>query len=283
MKQETITFWLGCHVLRHSDLIRTSVEVLKRIGVDARTVGGPKYCCGTIKDMNLRAATGMGQGAVKRFTQFGNDTVITYCPSCQTHLDDFISETVDLEFDYSPFVEFLHAHKSELAAQMNRPIHRRVALHLHSGFQLKVPINQMATELLMLIPGLEVVQHDIRTPGIHCTGAQVAVPGMSSDMEESLRRLRNEYAVDDVVTIFHSCQRQLCIFDGLDGLRLINFIKLLGSAMGIEIKGDVFGEWKNAGDEVSIREAIGEERIDVIGREAFEKLILPELKQNVKV
>lgn len=278
MEKESITFWLGCHVLRHSDLIRTSVEILKRIGVEARTVGGPKYCCGTIKDMNLRAATSMGQGAVKRFNKFGNDHVVNYCPSCQTHLDDFISETIDLDFDYSPFVQFLHRHKADLAQQISRPINRRVALHLHSGFQAKAPINRMATELLMLIPGLDIVEHDIRTPGIHCTGAQVALPGMGRDMENSLRRLRNEYAVDDVVTIFHSCQRQLCIHDGLDGLRLVNFIKVLGTAMGIELGDDVYGEWKNAGDEARIREVVGEERISRVGQETFERLILPELK-----
>lgn len=277
MTKERITFWLGCHVLRHSDIIKASIAILENLGVDVRAVGGPRYCCGTIKDMNAKAATVMAQGTTKRLGELGRDTVLTYCPSCQTHLDDFVSEISQVDFEFGPWVTFLYEHREKLAERLTIPVNRRVAIHIHSGFQDKAPINKLVHELLTLVPGLEVVEHQMHLPGIHCTTPMVSLPGMQDDLKDSLRRLRSEYAVDDVITVFHSCHRWLCVHDGFDGLRVTNFVRILAMSMGLECGDDVYKKWKTAGSEQQIRDTIGASTIDKIGESTFERLIMPDL------
>lgn len=275
--KHSITFWLGCHVLRHSDIIRACISVLTALNIDVKVAGGPKYCCGTIKDMNVKAATNMGSGTARQFNALGRSQVVSYCPSCQTHMEDFISEVAQTEFDSSHLVPFLYQHKEKLASLLRTPIHRRVALHLHSGFQAKAPINEMAAELIGLIPGLVLVENDGFVPGIHCTTGQVALPKMAMELKASVTSMSTEYKADDLVTIFHSCQRALCIHQGLNGIRIVNFIKLLAESMGVETEADIYGEWRTAGDEASVRRAIGIKKIEQVGDAAFEDLILPEL------
>lgn len=279
-KQESITFWLGCHVLRHSDIIRACVAVIEKLDIEVRAVGGPRYCCGTIKDMNAKAGTIISQGTAKRLGEVGGDMVVSYCPSCQTHLDDFVSEIAQTDFDSGHFVTFLHRRREKLRGLLKKPIRRRIALHLHSGFQSQAPVNEMAHDILSLVPDLEIVKHSFLAPGIHCAAAMAALPGMADDFKASLKRLRNEDGVDDVVTIFHSCQRNLCVHEGLDGLHIVNFIKLLAESMGIDVEDDIYRNWKVAGDEEAVRETVGAESIGKIGDATFDKLVLPELARN---
>lgn len=277
MNKERITFWLGCHVLRHSDIIKASVAILESLDVDVRAVGGPRYCCGTIKDMNANAATIMAQGSTKRLSDLGRDTVVTYCPSCQTHVDDFVSEISQTELEFGPFIAFLHNHRDKLAARLSNPVNRRVAVHLHSGFQDRSPINKLVRELLMLVPGLDVIDHPKVMPGIHCTAAMVNLPGMKANLQDSLRFLRANYGVDDVITVFHSCHRALCIYDGLDGVRITNFVRILAMSMGLECADDNYRNWKTAGNEDQVRKTVGDAVIDKVGASTFDRLILPEL------
>ena len=109
--EQRIIFWLGCHVLRHSDIIQSCVSLLRLMGADVRTAAGGKYCCGTIKDMNLTAADALGKNVSSRFNATKRDEVVSYCPSCQTHMDNFVSEANETHFNASHFVSFLHRHR----------------------------------------------------------------------------------------------------------------------------------------------------------------------------
>jgi Fe-S oxidoreductase len=47
-----ITFWFGCNMLRHAEMIRLSIMLLERAGYDVRAADGPAYCCGTAHDQS---------------------------------------------------------------------------------------------------------------------------------------------------------------------------------------------------------------------------------------
>ena len=51
---DRITFWFGCNMLRHAEMIRLSIMLLERVGYDVGTAGGPGYCCGTASTMPPR-------------------------------------------------------------------------------------------------------------------------------------------------------------------------------------------------------------------------------------
>ena len=56
---ERVTFWYGCNVLRHGDIIHACLDILRAVGFEPSPVGGPDYCCGTVKDANQGAAGGL--------------------------------------------------------------------------------------------------------------------------------------------------------------------------------------------------------------------------------
>ncbi len=84
-----VTFWFGCNMLRHAEMIRLSIMLLERVGYDVSAVGGPAYCCGTVHDHQPRAASNMAARTVARFNDSaqkdGRGRVITWCPSCHMH------------------------------------------------------------------------------------------------------------------------------------------------------------------------------------------------------
>jgi hypothetical protein len=275
--EQRIIFWLGCHVLRHSDIIQSCVSLLRLMGADVRTAAGGKYCCGTIKDMNLTAADALGKNVSSRFNATKRDEVVSYCPSCQTHMDNFVSEANETHFNASHFVSFLHRHRDKLAPLLRKPVNRRVALHLHTGFQSSAPINAMVKDLLDLVPGIEIAGHQQRLPGMHCTTAFVGVPGMARDIRHSLELIKQEAAVDQIVTIFHSCQRQLCVHEPAAQVSIVNFVNVLAEAAGLVIGEDIYKSWKTGGSEQVARDRIGREAIEQAGNERFERFVLPEL------
>ena len=66
---EPITFWFGCNMLRHAEMIRLAIMLLERVGYDVSAAGGPGYCCGTTLDHQPHPASNMASRTVARFNQ----------------------------------------------------------------------------------------------------------------------------------------------------------------------------------------------------------------------
>src|SRR5471030_1038128 len=90
-----VTFWFGCNMLRHAEMIRLSIMLLERVGYEVSAAGGPSYCCGTTFDHQLKAASNMAARTVSRFNEAaeteGRGTVVTWCPSCHMHMSDIMA------------------------------------------------------------------------------------------------------------------------------------------------------------------------------------------------
>ena len=90
-----VTFWFGCNMLRHAEMIRLSIMLLERTGYDVSAAGGPGYCCGTSHDHQPHGASNMAGRTVSRFneaaTKDGRGTVVTWCPSCHMHMSDIMA------------------------------------------------------------------------------------------------------------------------------------------------------------------------------------------------
>ena len=108
---DRVTFWFGCNMLRHAEMIRLSIMLLERVGYDASAVGGPAYCCGTAHDHEPRAASNMAARTVDRFnegaTRDGRTKVITWCPSCHMHMSDIMAPGNATHFDIAHLSEIL--------------------------------------------------------------------------------------------------------------------------------------------------------------------------------
>lgn len=273
-----VTFWFGCNMLRHAEMIRLSMLLLEKAGYDVEAAGGPAYCCGTAHDHAPRAASSMAGRTVERFntaaTNDGRGKVVTWCPSCHMHMSDIMSPGNPVAFEIAHVTEMLADAADKLAAQFTTPVRRRVLLHRHAGFAAThVPVSDRVRELLSRIEGVEIVEGPAH-PG-HMCSSLAAVPGALKTEVAATLAAAQAAGCDTLATIFHSCHREIAAIDGRNGLRVRNWVHLVGEAMGLEA-GDAYLGWRNgkAPDIAAI------ERADA---KHFAALVAPELKKPAPV
>ena len=272
---EKVTFWYGCNVLRHGDIIHACLDILRAVGFEPQPVGGPDYCCGTVKDANQVAAGGMASRTVGKLNARAA-RVVAWCPSCHSHMHDFMEHAAERRFDMSYLVELLHANRAKLAPLLVQPVPMRVMLHQHVGFNELVPVNRMVPELLALIPGVEVVETDYVAPGYMCASF-AALPKALAEINRYTVLAAKTVRADAVVTTFHQCYRELLGLDAKGAVDVYNYIQLIARSMGLPYA-DEYKAWKRAGDGAAA--LIGEERIASVGIQFYERAILPELKKR---
>jgi Fe-S oxidoreductase len=275
---ERVTFWYGCNVLRHGDIIHACLDILRALGYEASPVGGPDYCCGTVKDANQAAAGGMATRTVGKLNARAAPVVV-WCPSCHSHMHDFMGRANERHFDMTYLVELLHAKRAELAPLLRESVPMRVIVHQHVGFNELVPVNRMVPDLLRLIPGVEVLDAGYMAPGYMCASF-AAVPKALEDIHANTVRAARTAGAEAVVTIFHQCYREIVGLDAAGAVPVYNYIHLIARSMGLPYE-DEYKAWKRAGE--SAGELIGGERIAKVGIEFYERAILPELKKRPKL
>jgi hypothetical protein len=273
---EAITFWLGCNVLRHGDIIHACVDILRALDIDARVVGGPDYCCGTTKDANLVAAAGMAKRTAQNLVATGRERVVAWCPSCHVHMTDVISRAHDTGFSLSHFATLLYEHREQLASKLVHPVPMRVMVHEHFGFDAAVAVNAMTRELLSMIPGVEVVPSTYRTPGYMCAPF-AGMPRVLQDISEKTLAEARTLNAEALVTIFHQCYRELLGLDADGHIPVFNYIHLLARSMGIAYE-DEYKSWKGAGKDA--KALIGTERIAKVGEALLDRALLPEFARR---
>ena len=272
---ERVTFWYGCNGLRHGDIIHACLDILRAIGFDPSPVGGPDYCCGTVKDVNQTTAGGMATRTVGKLNDRGA-RVVAWCPSCHSHMHDFMEKANERQFDMSYMVELLHANRAKLAPLLANRVPMRVMLHKHVGFNELVPVNRMVPELLACIPGVEVVDAGYVAPGYMCASF-AALPAALQDIHSNTVRAAKAAGAEAVVTTFHQCVRELVGLDAAGAVPVYNYIQLIAQSMGLPYE-DEYKAWKRSPD--AAKEQIGAERIAKVGIEFYERAILPELKRR---
>ena len=270
---DRVTFWFGCNMLRHAEMIRLSIMLLERVGYDVSAVGGPAYCCGTAHDHELRASSNMGGRTVEKFnegaTTDGRDKVITWCPSCHMHMSDIMAPGNATHFDIAHLSEILSDRAERLATVMNVPVNRRVLLHRHVGFATHVAINSRVASVLSRIPGLELTEGPAH-PG-HMCSSLAAVPGALAAAAQGTWSAAAANRCDMVCTIFHSCHRELAALDGKDNIRVRNWVHLVAELMGIDAS-DAYRDWR-------LGEAPDVAAIERAEEKRYRQLVEPELRR----
>jgi hypothetical protein len=272
--KEPVTFWYGCNVLRHGDIIHACLDILRAVGFDAAPVGGPDYCCGTVKDANQIAAGGMATRTVGKLNE-RQRRVVAWCPSCHSHMSDFMEQANERRFDMTYLLELLHEHRASLAPLLVHRVPMRVLIHKHVGFNEFVPVNRLAPELLGMIPGVEVVEDAYLAPGYMCTSF-LQVPAAMDDIHAATVKAAGNARADAVVTLFHQCYRELIGLDAAGTVPVFNYIHLIARSMGLAYA-DEYKEWKKDPSKV------GEKRVAQVGVQFFDRAILPELKKRPRV
>lgn len=267
-------FWYGCNMTRHGEIIRLSQRLLEVVGVGAAPVGGPGACCGSPKESTPRIAEGMADRTMDKFAASGANRVITWCPSCHMNLDDFMGQSKEQDFDSRHLCEALWERREALAPLLTHPVKTRFLVDRHLGFHKQVPVNDIIPGLLSMIPGAEHVDHPLRGASYMCFGL-ANVPGALPDHLRATLDAVRESGADTLVTIFHSCHREMVGLERDHGVRVLNWVHLLAEGMGWDYRDD-YKTWRNAEDKLA---AIGADRVAEAGEVAVRKLVLPELER----
>ncbi|MBY0336794.1 MAG: (Fe-S)-binding protein [Acetobacteraceae bacterium] len=265
-------FWYGCNMTRHGEIIRLSARFLEALGVPARPVGGPSACCGSPKEDTPRIAEGMANRTMARFNGSGAERVITWCPSCHGNIEDFMAPTQGARFGHAHLAEAIHEQREALRPLLTHRVPARVFIDRHAGFQERAPVNTLIAELLAMIPGVEVVEHPHRAPSYMCF-ALANLPGALAANQRATLDAMAETGADTLVTIFHSCHREMVGLEKTHPIRVLNWIHLLAEGAGWSYA-DAYKTWRNSDDPLA---AIGAERVAAAGEEAVRKLVEPEL------
>jgi len=84
---------------------------------------------------------------------------------------------------------------------------------------------------------------------------------------------------DDLVTVFHSCQRLWCGLSAEAPLGVVNYANLLARALGVE-RPDEYTQWKLAASDEEAIAMIGAQRIERVDAEFFRSEVLPEIRRR---
>ena len=267
-------FWYGCNMARHGELIRGSARLLEAVGIDATPAGGPGHCCGAPKEASARVSGGMAERTVEKFNATGAPSVITWCPSCHMNAQDFMAPVTTPAFTTSHISQALWERRARLEPLLRQAVPGRALIHMHHGFDGRVPVNTIVPALLRMIPGLTVVDDGMRAPG-HMCSALAGVPGALAVVQSGVVDAAARAGADTVVTIFHSCHREFVALERGRDLRVVNWMHLLAEACGWAAE-DEYKAWRNAENP---RAAIGADRIEAAGEVAFTRLTEPELRR----
>jgi Fe-S oxidoreductase len=253
-----LLLYLGCNVLRTAHLAKTAIAVLRAMDFDFNAVGGPAYCCGIIHEMagEKRAGAAVSGTSLRHVAQYRPATMIMWCPSCNQHFDDVVTQQHDVDVPYEHMTSFVARHLERV--RFVRRVDKRVALHAHTGHARQDRDAAAVREILNAIPGLEYVDvpgADVQ--GRHCspgvTGRNAAWPAQIASIMTAAAAARP----DVLATIYHSCQRELCHEEARQPFAVVNYISLLGEAMGIEHP-DVYKRYKTMADPDAVFEAVRE-------------------------
>ena len=161
--------------------------------------------------------------------------------------------TMGASFALEHVVPYIAGRLDRLTPHFVRRLDRRVALHEHPGV---AGVTEGVLQILRAIPGLEVVDLEQPRVGYMCNSL---APVAAYKRELHARELAAATAagVDSLVGVYHACHRELCAHETTLPFRIVNFLELVGEAMGVE-RPDLFKQWKMMQDVDRVLADLGE-------------------------
>jgi Fe-S oxidoreductase len=267
-------FYMGCNIMRTPHIALGVMAILDVLGLDYATVGGGANCCG-IKQfrVGLPAAETVAQNTLSNFGSLQPKEVVSWCPTCEVHFNDFGASYLDREFPINHLSRLLVRHLDEIRPRL-RPLPMRVVVEVHARLYEDDTVQEDIATILGAIPGLELVQTDQHVYGYQCTS--IALPGVQQEaLDEAMSEARRVGA-DALVSVYHGCHRFLVkrAIQGREPFEVVNWVSLLGRALGVEQK-DRYRAFAMLGDEDLILE-------EALALDAGEGIPIDKLKQAIR-
>jgi heterodisulfide reductase subunit D len=229
-------FYTGCNVLKTPHIALLALDIMDRLGIRYRVLGGPSHCCGI---MQLRAgdteATGrIATYALDQMAQSKTGQVLAWCPSCYVQFTETTLPAIEKQrgarpFEMTPFMRFLFGRVEALKHHLTRPVPIRIALHRHPGV---TGVMEAVEAILRAIPGLELVE--LHQPAVGLQSVALGVlPAMKHELQLKELEAARDAGVDALVAVYHSDHRELCAHERDWPFRIRNILELVGESMGL--------------------------------------------------
>jgi Fe-S oxidoreductase len=237
-KVPDIVFYTGCNVIKTPHIALLVLEVLDALGVSYEVMGGASSCCGIqhFKQGDAKTAGRAAYSTIEHLARPGASRVISWCPSCQIQIGEVALPAYQrsfgsMPFDLNPIAEFFAERLDDLKALFVHSVPKRVALQERSALP---GVTIAVKQILGAIRGLEVVELDV--PVVSTQASHLSVlPQFKAELREREFRAAAEAGVTTFASIFHGCHRELVKFQPAVSFELLNFMELIGEAMGIHI------------------------------------------------
>ena len=233
-----IVFYTGCNVIKTPHIALLVLEVLEVLGVSYEVMGGAATCCGIqhFKQGDAQTAGRASYSTIERLARPGASRVVAWCPSCQIQIGEVALPAYqrsfgNMPFDLNPIAEFFAERLDDLKPLFKHAVPKRVALQERAALPR---VMAAVKQILGAIPGLEVVELDV--PVVSTQASHLSVlPKFKAELREREFRAAAEAGVTSFASIFHGCHRELVKFQPEVSFELLNFMELIGEAMGIHI------------------------------------------------
>ena len=236
-----VVLYLGCNVMKTPHIALLCMDVLDRVGARYAVHGGPANCCGVIQFRagDTKTAGKVGGNSVAGFAATGAAKVLTWCPTCNIQLGEIVMPTTQPAFALEHVVPYIATRIETLRAHFVRRVEKRVALHEHPGVG---GVTEGVLKILGAIPGLTIV--DLAQPRVgYMCNSLAPVPAYKRALHAQELEAAAAAGVDALVGIYHACHRELCAHETTYPFRVVNFLELVGEAMGVD-RPDLFKQWK---------------------------------------
>ncbi len=237
-----VVMYLGCNVMKTPHIALLCLDVLDRIGARYTVAGGPANCCGVIQFRagDPRAGGRVGTNSLAGFASTGAGSVLTWCPTCNIQMGEIVMPAAsESAIGLQHVVPYIADHLDRLTPHFVHRVERRVALHEHPG----VPgVTEAVLKILGAIPGVTVVDLGQPRVGYMCNSLN-PVPAYKRALHARELDAARDAGVDALVGVYHACHRELCAHERDMPFRVVNFLELVGEAMGVE-RPDLLKRWK---------------------------------------
>ena len=231
-----VVFYTGCNVLKTPHIVLLALDILDALGVSYRVMGGPGDCCGVLqfRSGDLDASGRIAYHTTDRFAATGAGKVLAWCPTCTIQIGENVlpgrtGTPGAPAYDLEAFVVYLASQLDRLRPLMRHPVMKRVGLHEHPG----VPgVCESAIRILQAIPGLQYVELAQPQVGYMCNTLQ-PLPVFKREVHRGILEAAAAAKVDALAGVYHACHRELCSHEADWPFEVVNFLELIGEAMGI--------------------------------------------------
>ncbi|HEY1360998.1 MAG TPA: (Fe-S)-binding protein [Xanthobacteraceae bacterium] len=229
-------FYTGCNVLKTPHIALIALDIMDRLGISYRVLGGPTHCCGVVQMRSGDIATSgrFAESTADKLARSKSGQVISWCPSCHTQFSETTLPTLERmrgarPFEMTPFMLFLRTHLDELVPFLQHRVEMRVALHRHPGIKGVV---EAAEDILRAVPGIELV--DLGQPAVGMMSNYFrALPAYRRELQKNELDAAERARLDALVAVYHADHRELCAHERDYPFRIMNVLEIVGAGMGI--------------------------------------------------